>query len=206
MLNAGIMSATQLVTRIAKVTVVALLAAPVTAAAQADHRRVDSQRGAELSLFGGAATGPSGTGAAFGWSLGWRPSDRIAIEGSGSWTQEPDLDGFAALIGPRVYLRRGGATVPFITVEAGLFHASVSSSNTGAPDFYRDRMPAAPVERAFNDFVAAGGGGLDIRVRGRLWARPHVRILMVVDGWTTHVLAIPGVHLSYRFTEPSSPP
>ena len=177
---------------------------PAPAAAQADLRRVDSQLGAELSLFGGAGTGGSGTGAAFGWSLGWRPSNRLAIEGSGTWTGEPDVDGFAAIFGPRFYF--GSAGRAFISAEAGLFHASVNSANPDTPQFYLNRMPGVPVEKAFNDFVGGGGGGLDLRVRGRLWMRPQVRMLVVVDGWTTHLIAVSGVHFTYKFTPPSSTP
>jgi hypothetical protein len=191
-------------THLALAALSAAIACPGPAAAQTS--RVDSQRGAELSLFGGAGIGGSGIGSAFGWSLGWRPSDRVAIEGSGTWTGEPDVDGFAAIFGPRFYLGSSGRAAPFISAEAGLFHASVNGANPDTPEFYLNRMPGVAVEKAFNDFVAGAGGGLDLRVRGRLWMRPQVRMLVVVDGWTTHLVAVPGVHFTYRFTAPSSTP
>jgi hypothetical protein len=195
----------RILTLLALAALAATIVAPTPAAAQTG-RRVDSQRGAELSLFGGAGIGGSGAGAAFGWSLGWRPSDRLAIEGSGTWTGEPDVDGFAAIFGPRVYLGSTGRAAAFVSAEAGLFHASVNGVNPDTPEFYLNRMPGVPVEKAFNDFVAGAGGGVDLRVRGRLWMRPQVRMLFVIDGWTTHLVAVPGVHFTYRFTAPSSTP
>ena len=173
---------------------------PARAEAQTKSTRIDSQRGAELSLFGGAAADADDLGGSFGWSMAWRPSDRVAIEGSGSWTPTLAPDGFAALFGPRIYLNTSGRTAPFVTIEAGLFHASVDRTKPGVSDFYLDRMPLGSPETAFNDFVAAGGGGLDVRVKGRLWARPHARFLVVVDGWRTYLVAVAGLHLSYRFT------
>ena len=200
----------QPVVRIGIVAVVALVAAPVMIVAQTpaqpDYRRVESQRGAELSLFGGAAAAGTGAGPSLGWSLGWRPTERVAIEGSGSWTEDPEVEGFAAMIGPRFYLNPTGRTAIFISAEAGLFHASVDPANSSVPAFYADRMRGVPVEKAFNDFVAAGGGGLDVRLRGRLWLRPQARLLFIVDGWTTNMVALFGAHISYRFTEPSSTP
>jgi hypothetical protein len=191
--------------RLAYAVALVLVIAPADASGQADRRRVDSQRGAELSLFGGAGVSAAGAGAALGWSLGWRPGDRVAIEGSGSWTGDPGTDGFAALIGPRFYLTSPRRATPFITAEAGLFHASVNPANLDAPDFYLDRI-TGPLEKAFNDFVAAGGAGFDLRLTGHWWMRPQVRMLMVVDGWRMWTLAVPGIHVSYRFGEPTSTP
>jgi len=179
---------------------------PRDAAAQNSPPRVDHQRGAELALFGGAARVSGGVRPSFGWSIAWLPSLRVAIEGSGAWLDEPGVDGFAGLIGPRIYLNTTGRAVTFVTVEAGLYHASVDSSHPDAADFYTDRtFPGAPV-KAFNDFVAAFGGGVDMRLRGRLWVRPHVRVLTVVDGWKTHGAALAGLHLSYKFGQPPSGP
>ena len=179
---------------------------PREAAAQTPAPRIDHQRGAELALFGGVARVSGGVHPSFGWSLAWLLSHRVAIEGSGSWLDEPGVDGFAAIIGPRIYLNTGGRAVTFLTAEAGLYHASVDSSHPDTADFYLDRtFPGAPV-KAFNDFVAAFGGGVDVRLRGRLWMRPHVRVLTVVDGWKTHGAALVGLHVSYKFTQPSSGP
>jgi hypothetical protein len=176
------------------------------ASAQTSSTRIDHQRGAELALFGGAARVSGGVSPSFGWSLAWLPSSRVAIEGSGSWIDEPGVDGFAALFGPRVYLNTSGRAVTFVTAEAGLYHASADRSHPRTADFYVDRtIPGSPT-KAFNDFVAAFGGGVDLQVRGRVWMRPHVRVLTVVDGWQTHRLAVIGLHVSYKFTQPSSGP
>ena len=72
------------------------------------------QRGAELALFGGVARVSGGVHPSFGWSLAWLLSHRVAIEGSGSWLDEPGVDGFAAIIGPRIYLNTGGRAVTFL--------------------------------------------------------------------------------------------
>ena len=171
---------------------------PITAAS--------TSRAALSSLFGGATAAATGPAAAFGWSAGWRASARVALEGSGSWVSEPGVDGFAALFGARVYLNTTGRTAPFVTAEAGLFHASVTPSDSRAPDFYLDRtLPGSP-EKAFNDFVGAGGAGLDVHVGGRIWLRPDARLLVVVDGWRANVLMLAGVHFTYRFSgAPVSP-
>ena len=189
------------------VAIVALLISviPAGAAAQSDYSRLNAERGAEVSLFGGATAAATGSAPAFGWSAAWRASARVALEGSGSWVSEPGVDGFAGLFGARVYLNTSSRAAPFVTVEGGLFHASVDSSDTRAPDFYRDR--AAPgFTEVFNDFVAAGGAGLDVHIGGRLWLRPDARALVVIDGWRANVLMLVGAHFTYRFTgAPGSP-
>ena len=173
---------------------------------QSDSSRLNPQRGAELSLFGGATAAATGAAPAFGWSGGWRASERVALEGSGSWTSEPGVDGFAALFGARVYLKTASRAAPFITMEGGLFHASVDSTDPRAPDFYLDRTVPGFTEKVFNDFVAAGGGGFDVHVGGHLWLRPDARLLVVVDGWRTNVLMLAGLHVTFRFAgTPGSP-
>ena len=178
-------------------------ALPCQVMAQRDYSRLNVQRGAELSLFAGSTADAP----AFGWSAGWRVSPLVALEGSGAWIDEDDgVDGFAAMFSARVYLNTTRRTAPFITAGAGLFHASVDSSDPRAPAFYLDRtIPGSP-EKAFNDFVAAGGAGVDVHVRGRLWLRPDAQLLVVVDGWRKNVLMLAGFHVTYRFSgAPGSP-
>ena len=191
-----------------RVALLALLvcAIPSQVLAQRNYSRLEVQRGAELSLFGGGTATATGAAAAFGWSAGWRVSPRIALEGSGTWIEQPGVDGFAALFGTRVYLKTTGDTTPFVTAEGGLFHATVDSSQSELPDLYGLRtIPGAP-EKKFNDFVAAGGAGLDLHVGGRLWFRPDARLLVVVDGWRANVLMLAGAHFTYRFSGASSSP
>jgi hypothetical protein len=161
-----------------------------------DYTRLNVQRSAELSLFAGATTDAP----AFGWSAGWRASTRVALEGSGSWVKDAGVDGFAALFSARMYLSTTRRTVPFLIAGAGLFHASVDPADSRAPDFYLDRTVPGSGEKAFNDFVAAGGAGLDVHVRGHLWFRPDARLLAVVDGWRSNVLMLAGLHFTYRFS------
>lgn len=191
--------------RIAVVTVIAC-AVPCVAIAQRNYASFNAARGAELSLFGGTATGSWGVSPSFGWSAGWRPSRRVLIEGSGSWMSEPGVDGFAALIGPRVYLNLTGRATPFLSADAGLYHASVDSVDPDASRFYRDRMFQGSPEKVFNDFAAGFGGGLDVHLTGHLWLRPAVRMLVAVDGWRTHSMAQAGFHISYNFMRVSSSP
>jgi hypothetical protein len=180
-------------------------ALPARTSAQ-DYSRINATRGAELSLFGGATAAATGSAGAFGWSAGWRATARVALEGSGSWVSEPGVDGFAAMFGTRLYLNTTGRTTPFITAEAGLFHANVTPSDSRAPSFYLDRTVPGSPEKAFNDFVGAGGAGLDVHVGGPLWVRPDARLLVVVDGWRANVLMLAGVHFTYRFSgRPGSP-
>jgi len=193
---------TRLAIRCAVVAIV-VCALPCQLTAQRDYTRLNVQRGAELSLFAGSTADAP----AFGWSAGWRVSPRVALEGSGSWIDEDDgVDGFAAMFGARVYLNTTRRMAPFLIAGAGLFHASVDPSDSRAPAFYLDRtIPGSP-EKAFNDFVAAGGAGLDVHVRGRLWLRPDAQLLVVVDGWRSNVLMLAGFHATYRFGgTPGSP-
>ena len=191
-----------------RVALVALLvcALPSPLLAQRNYSRLEVQRGAELSLFGGATATSTGSAAAFGWSAGWRVSPRVALEGSGTWIEQPGIDGFAALFGTRVYLKTTGDMTPFVTIEGGLFHATVDSSQSELPDLYGLRtIPGAP-EKKFNDFVAAGGAGLDLHIGGRIWLRPDARLLVVVDGWRANVVMLAGAHFTFRFGGAASSP
>jgi hypothetical protein len=172
---------------------------PAQTAAQ-DYTRIHVTRGAELSLFGGATAASTGAAGAFGWSAGWRASARVALEGGGSWVSQPGVDGFAALFGARAYLNTRGRSAPFITLEGGLFHANVTPSESRVPDFYLDRTVPGSPEKAFNDFVGAGGAGLDLHLGGHVWLRPDAKVLVVVDGWRANVLMLAGVHVTYRFS------
>jgi hypothetical protein len=129
----------------------------------------------------------------------------VAIEGTGTWTSEPGIEGFAAIFGPRLYLGTAGRTEPFLAFDAGLFHASVDPGSVRAT-FYLDRLPAGAPREVFNDFVAAGGGGLDVHLGGHFWIRPDARVLVAIDGWRTHWMAMAGVHFAYRFAARSSAP
>lgn len=190
----------QMMTRLAtRLVLVGLLVCvtPSQLLAQRDYSRLNVQRAAELSLFGGGTQ----SGPAFGWSVGWRAWPRVALQGGGIWVDESGVEGFAALFGARAYLNTSERVTPFVTAEAGLFNASVDSTNPDIPDLYSDRIAQGFTE-TFNDFVGAGGVGLDIHVGGRIWLRPDARLLMVVDGWRANVLMLAGVHFTYRFTVP----
>ena len=191
-----------------RVALVALLvcAIPSPLLAQRNYSRLEVQRGAELSLFGGGTVTATGAAAAFGWSAGWRVTPRVALEGSGTWIEQPGIDGFAALFGTRVYLKTTGDMTPFVTIEGGLFHATVDSSQSELPDLYGLRtIPGSP-EKKFNDFVAAGGAGLDLHIGGRIWLRPDARLLVVVDGWRANVVMLAGAHFTFRFGGAASSP
>jgi hypothetical protein len=184
-----------------RVVLVGLLiaVAPSQVVAQSDYSRLNAARSAELSLFGGATVASEGSAGAFGWSAAWRASSRVALEGSGSWVSQPGVDGFAALFGARMYLDTSSRAAPFLTVEGGLFHASVDGSDARTSSFYLDRTVPGFTKKVFNDFVAAAGGGLDVHLGGRIWLRPDARLLVVVDGWRTNTLMLAGCHFTYRF-------
>lgn len=191
--------------RIALIIVIACVL-PSTAIAQGNYETINAARGAELSLFGGTAVGSWGLSPSFGWSAGWRPTTRVLIEGSGAWMSEPGADGFAAMIGPRVYLNTTGRLAPFLNAEAGLYHASVDSIDPDASDFYRDRMLPGSPEKVFNDFAAGFGGGVDVHLKGHIWLRPTARMIVAMDGGRTHSLAQAGFHISYSFTRVGASP
>ena len=177
-----------------------LLAAPCLPHAQ-DRGAADYRYTAALSLFGGGASGTSGTGAALGWSFEWAPKPRLAIEAGGWWTGEPAVDGFAALIGPRASLTRPSRVTPFVSMEVGLFRASVDGAEPDVPTYYRERMTDGRQRRTFDDFVAAPGAGVDVYLAKHVAIRPHVRVLFAIADGIARPIVVYGAHVSYNFLE-----
>jgi opacity protein-like surface antigen len=192
--------------RIASVASILLLTASAALAQNATPQKQDTpadkddaKYGAALSVFGGGITGSAGTGGAFGWSIDWRVTRRITVEGSGWWTDEPSVDGFSALIGPRFDLGRVRRTIPFISTEVGLYHAAVDASTGNVPSYYASRMDPLLRRDSFTDFAMGVGAGVDFALKRRVSLRPQVRLLLVTDGSDTRPLMLFGVHLSYNF-------
>jgi hypothetical protein len=177
----------------------ALLCAAPLAAAQKDGGDVDAPPDVMLSLFGGGASGSSGTGVALGWTLGWKMSGRVAVEGGGWWLDEPAIEGFAALLGPRISFASMRGAMPFVSAEVGVFRSSVDATDPDVPSFYLERMTSGPLRRTFDDFVVAGGGGVDVRIKRSLSLRPHGRVLLVTADSNVRAVVMFGVHLAFNF-------
>jgi hypothetical protein len=86
--------------------------------------------------------------------------------------------------------------------------AIVEIGSTDVPPFYMRRMgttnargPGAGMERTFDDFVIAVGGGVDIYIRQHLALRPDVRALLVRGNSNTRPVTVYGVHLAYHFED-----
>jgi hypothetical protein len=181
--------------------VLALTAMPATGLAQGG-RQADARHAAALTLFGGAASGESGTGPALGWAIGWMPSTRVTVEGGTWWTREPSIEGFAALLGTRVSVTPPAATATaFVSGEIGLYRATVDSTDRDVPPFYLERMTEGPLSRTFDDFSFAVGGGVEFPLKRHLSLRPHARVMFVTADGRVRPMAIYGVHLSYNFLE-----
>ena len=180
--------------------VIEVLLSAASASAQTP-RDFDSRHGAALALFAGGTSGSSGTGAALGWSIGWIAHPRVTLEGSGWWTDEPSVEGFAALFGPRVNLVSPRRVIPFVSGEAGIFRSIIDATKEDVPAFYLDRMPEGPLHRTFDDLALAVGGGVDIYLERHVSLRPHARLVLVTADSQVRPLAVYGVHVTYHFAE-----
>jgi hypothetical protein len=165
-------------------------------------------KGTALSIFGGAASSREGTDGAVGAAIGWEFTPHFTLEGSGLWMPGGRPDAWSALFGSRVNLLSPRGVVPFVSGGVGVHRAIVETGSSDVPEFYMRRMgttntaaPGTGMERTFDDFVVAVGGGVDIYLKQHLALRPDVRVLLVRGNGDTRPLAVYGVHLSYHFEE-----
>jgi MFS family permease len=183
----------------------ALLGLATAASAQVSPE--EWHKGTALSLFGGGASATGGTDVAAGAAIGWELTPYLTLEGSGLWMPGGNPDAFSALFGTRVNVVSRRTAVPFVSAGVGVHRAIVEKGQTDTPQFYMQRMNTgadagtAQLERTFDDFVVAVGGGIDIHVKQHVTLRPDVRVLIVRAETGTRPVTVYGVHLVYHFEE-----
>jgi hypothetical protein len=184
-----------------------LLAAAAPAVAQTTQETTpptDFRHATTLSGFAGAAVDSNKTGTAFGGSIGWQLTPRVAIQSSGQWLDRGGgADAFAVAFKAQADLFPTLRAHPFIEGGLGLYHASFDSMAARMPPFYQRRMNTGlngPVETAaFTDPACVLGGGLNIGVTRHLMVRPNVEAMVVARHSRTYVVTTVAVHLAYRF-------
>jgi len=167
--------------------------------------------GTTMSLFGGAASADSQTGALVGLGVGWETSPVIGIEGTTSWLdRQRGADAFAAslvLVGTWANLTR---VKPFIEGGVGLYRASFDSARSVVPDFYRRRMTApglgASAANTFTDPTLVLGGGANVFLARHVAIRPDVNVALVLRGGHSLTVTSARVHLVYHFEDHPMPP
>ena len=185
---------------------VGALLGPATAAS-AQVSPEEWHKGTALSVFGGGASATGGTDAAAGAAIGWELTPYLTLEGSGLWMPGGNPDAFSALFGTRVNLVSRRTAVPFVSAGVGV-HRAIVEGHTGTPSFYMRRMNMGAdagtpprLERTFDDFVVAIGGGIDFHLKQHVTLRPDVRVLLVRADTGTRPVTVYGVHLVYHFEE-----
>jgi hypothetical protein len=161
------------------------------------------RQGTTLAGFVGAASASADTEVAAGAALGWEITPHFTLEGRGIWFDAGHrADAFTALLGARVPLLPGHLLVPFLYGGAGVYRTTFESMSSTIPGFYRRRMMSDEArfrDQAFNDFVAALGGGVDLFLARHLALRPEVTVLLVTTRAETRAVSAFGVQLAYHF-------
>jgi hypothetical protein len=186
---------------------VLLFAGALVAGLPAPVAAQSASTGTALALFGGAAV-EDGTGMATGANISWELTPYFTLEGSGIWMPGRRIDGFSGLIGSRVHLLSRRAIVPFLSGALGMHRATIDATRDRIPEFYARRIGPdggpgreADMERVFDDFAVAVGGGADIYLQRHLALRPDLRVLLVRGRGRTDAVPVYGVHLAYHFED-----
>jgi hypothetical protein len=192
--------------------IAAVLLSGATAWAQApqvDPPRVDPdtwRRGTTLNVFGGLTAGTGDLGALAGGALGWEITPRIALEGSGAWTEwGHDAHAFSAAFRALVPLRASRSVAPFLAAGAGLHRATFQVADPDIPAFYRrrigDRVGAFSSTATFTDPSLVFGGGVNLFLTRQIAVRPEVDATVVARNGYARTTAEVRVHFAYHFED-----
>ena len=183
--------------RMTSLTIIAALALTAPAAFAQPERQT------AVSLAGGIASGASDTGVALGGSVLVDLTERLSIEGQGTY-----LARGAGALCPAPGTGFGFGHGPGMGAGAGACPASATGYwGVGAmPTFYARRLGpmafphnGAWETRSFSDPALSVGGGVRIDVTDRLVLRPDLRALVVFRDGQRHTLGVFVVNLGYRF-------
>jgi hypothetical protein len=189
-------------------TTLVLAVTAATAAAQPPLRTPYEPpvRCSSLDVFGGVSMAESGAGALAGGAAGWQFTPRFGLEGDAFWLDRPGSEtGFGGALHARWNLVTGWRTTPYLKAGAGLYHASIESTDDAAPAFYRDRLEQGSTDvnmtRSFTDPAVIAGAGVDILLSRRLSLRPQAAAMFVFDHGQSRVMPALTLHLAFHFEE-----
>ena len=190
----------------ATLSAVCLIGACASSASAQDVRANEWSRGTTLSGFAGVAIDSEESGPVIGGTVGWALTPRLAIEGSGSWTEFGGrANAFAGAMQLRIRLADFRPADPFFHAGIGLYRATFGPGERAVPEFYghRERMArqASPVRRdvTFTDPTVVFGGGVDVVLNRQFVIRPDTEVTVVVRDRRSHVVTSAAVHLILRF-------
>jgi hypothetical protein len=158
-----------------------------------------------LDGFAGVAVDQDRTGPLFGGAVGWEMTPRLAIEGSGSWTEFGTRNtAFGAALKLRTRLTGQRKVDPYVEGGVGLYHANFAPHQP-IPDFYRDRMSeqagSEHLGPSFTDPTLVAGGGVTLFLKRQIAVRPAVEAAFVLGGGGTHVVTTFALHGVYYFEQ-----
>lgn len=185
----------------------AWLVGAVPAAAQVVPPGNMWSHGTTLSLFGGAASGDSETGALAGGGVGWEISPVLGLEGRVSWLDRgAGADGFAASLTVAGTWANATAIKPFVEAGVGLYRASFDPARGGIPEFYRRRMQPSGLAGAlepdtFTDPSFVVGGGANVFLSRHVAIRPAADVTFVRRESHGTTVAAARVHVVYHFED-----
>jgi hypothetical protein len=162
--------------------------------------------GTTLNVFGGAAATSGDRAAVAGGALGWEITPWFSVEGGGSWLDwGQDAHAFTAAATTYLSILTPRPFVPFVSLGAGLYHASFNRSDGTMPGFYRRRMMGMSFEpgytTTFTDPSIVAGGGLNLFVSRHWTVRPEVTANVVMRDARSFVVTTGIVRLAYHFED-----
>ena len=183
------------------VSCVALMAtAPVAVNAQT----TDFTRCTTANFFAGAATAKDTSQALFGGAVGWELTRRLSAEMTTKWSvPERQAETFSAIGTLQVAFTGRQTFVPFMTVGAGVHHASFDLDKSEIPEFYTRRLTdpkrMAGIRQTFTDPAFVAGGGVSIFASRHISVRPEIEVMLVPSDSETYVITSFTVRLAYHF-------
>ena len=179
----------------------ALMAAvPLAAHAQTPN----FSRCTTANFFGGAATAKEMRQALFGGAAGWEMTPRLSAEMTTKWlVPEGSAEAFSAIGTLQMAFTGRQRFVPFLTVGAGVHHASFDVDKSEIPEFYARRLTAPAVmtstRQTFTDPAVVAGGGVSIFASRHVSVRPEIEVMLVPSDSETYVMTSFTVRFAYRF-------
>jgi len=185
--------------RAASITLTFVLASTVAGSAWARQpvSVTEWSHGTTLNGFVGATADAKQTGPVVGGAAGWEITPRIAIEGSGAWTDfGAGTTSFAGAVTARVRIAGKRKIDPFVHAGIGLYRATFGANEIDVPEFYSQRMT---VHRTFTDPSIVAGGGVSLFVNRSVAVRPDAETAVVFRGGHRLVVTTVAMHVVYHF-------
>ena len=142
--------------------------------------------------------------ALFGGAVGWEMTPRLSAEMTTKWlVPERSAEAFSAIGTLQVAFTGRQTLVPFLTVGAGVHHASFDVDKSEIPEFYARRLTPAAVmtgtRQTFTDPAFVAGGGVSIFASRHVSVRPEIEVMLVPNDSEINVITSFTVRLAYHF-------